>query len=154
LPTERPELHVRLAGTRDRRSIAECDPLVAPDIRRREVIDAAIAARRCWIAERSGAIEGYGVLTSGFFGRDFLELLFVAEAARRQGVGNAILDAIERARGGFQLFALAGEANEAMRNLLERRGYLPSGKIQNLVPGGTELVYLKLPDEPTAGNTR
>ena len=139
----RRDTQVRLAATRDRRAIAACDPNVAGDLHRLELIDAAIAARHCWVVERVGGIAGYGVLTTNFFARDFVELVFVAEAERRKGVGDAILDTIERARRAGRLFTSTNESNTAMRALLERRGYKPSGAIDNLDPEGAELVFVK-----------
>ena len=134
---------IRLAATRDRRSLALCDPRIVSDIHRRELIDAAIAARRCWVGELAGAIAGYGVVTTNFFGRDFLELVHVGEAARRKGVGNAILQTIEAACHSDRLFTSTNETNKAMRALLGQRNYRPSGTILNLDPGDPELVFVK-----------
>jgi GNAT superfamily N-acetyltransferase len=139
----RRDIAVRLAATRDRRAIASCDPRVAADLRRRELIDAAIAARHCWVVEKAGGIAGYAVLTANFFGRDFLELLFVAPEERRSGIGDAILDTVERARRGDRLFTSTNESNAAMRALLAKRFYEPSGTILNLDPGDPELVFVK-----------
>jgi GNAT superfamily N-acetyltransferase len=140
---QRRDIQVRLGATRDRKAIAACDLRIANDLNRRELVDAAIAARRCWVAELSGTVCGYGVLTTNFFRRDFVELLYVAEAARRKGVGDAILTAIERARHGDGLFTSTNESNVPMRALLERRGFRPSGTISNLDPGDPELVFVK-----------
>lgn len=139
----RRDFQVRLAATKDRRGISSCDPSIARNFHRRELIDAAIAARHCWVAERAGAVAGYGVLTTNFFGRDFIELVHVAEAQRSSGVGNAIFEAIEQAERADRLFTSTNESNAAMRALLEKRGYRPSGTIQNLDPGETELVFVK-----------
>src|SRR5215813_2564720 len=89
------EIRVRLAGTRDRRAFADIDPRVSTDLGRREIVDSAIAARMCWIAERSHKPVGYGILSRKFFGRDFIELLYVAEEERRKGIGIAVLRAME-----------------------------------------------------------
>jgi GNAT superfamily N-acetyltransferase len=140
------EIHVRLAATRDRRAIAGCDARVSADLHRRELVDAAIAARRCWVGELDGALAGYGVLTDNFFGRDFIELLFVAESARRKGIGEAVLQTIERARPSGRLFTSTTESNDAMRGLLAKRGYQPSGRIENLDPGDPELIFVRIPD--------
>lgn len=139
----RRDIAVRLAATRDRRAIAACDPRVASDLHRRELIDAAIAARHCWVVETAGGVAGYAVLTANFFGREFLELLFVAPEARRGGIGDAILETVERARRADRLFTSTNESNTAMRALLAKRGYEPSGTILNLDPGDPELVFVK-----------
>ncbi len=67
----------------------------------------------------------------------------MTESERRKGVGDAILETIERARRADRLFTSTGESNAAMRALLEKRGYKPSGTIQNLDPDDTELVFVK-----------
>jgi GNAT superfamily N-acetyltransferase len=139
----RRDIPVRLAATSDRRAIAVCDPRVGADLHRRELIDAAIAARHCWVVERGGAVAGYGVLTTNFFGRDFVELVHVAQAERRKGVGEAILETIERARRADRLFTSTNESNAAMRALLAKRRYEPSGTILNLDPADPELVFVK-----------
>lgn len=139
----RRDIAVRLAATRDRRAIAGCDARVGADLHRRELVDAAIAARHCWVVDRGDAVAGYGVLTTNFFARDFVELVFVAEEYRRKGIGDAILDTIERARRADRLFTSTNESNAAMRALLEKRGYKPSGRIENLDPGDSELVFVK-----------
>jgi ribosomal protein S18 acetylase RimI-like enzyme len=136
-------VQVRLAATRDRRAIAGCDPRVAGDLHRRETIDAAIAARHCWVGELNKAVAGYGVLSTSFFGRDFIEVVYVAEGARRFGVGDALLDTIERARHADRIFTSTNESNAAMRALLEKRDYKPSGTIQNLDADDPELVFVK-----------
>ncbi|HTT99819.1 MAG TPA: GNAT family N-acetyltransferase [Rhizomicrobium sp.] len=140
---QRREVQVRLAATRDRKPIAACDARVMHDLQRRELVDAAIAARRCWVAEHVGAVCGYGILTMNFFGRAFVDLLYVAEGARRKGAGDAILAAIEHAQHEDRLFTSTNDSNAPMRTLLERRGYQPSGNITSLDPGDPELVFVK-----------
>lgn len=103
----------------------------------------AIAARRCWVAEHDGAIAGYGVVTANFFNRDFIELLYVSEPMRRSGVGDALLETIERARTARRLFTSTNESNAAMRALLDRLNYRPSGTILNLDPDDPDLVFVK-----------
>jgi ribosomal protein S18 acetylase RimI-like enzyme len=149
------EVRVRLAGTRDRRAIATCDPRVTGDLHRRELIDAAIAARHCWVGERAGAVAGYGVLSTRFFGHDFIELIHVTADARRLGVGDALLETIERTRQGDRIFTSTNESNAPMRALLEKRGYEASGMIQNL-DADAELIFAKFRRraEPTDENTR
>jgi GNAT superfamily N-acetyltransferase len=137
------EIRVRLAGTRDRRAFSEIDPRISADLGRRETVDAAIAARTCWIAERNSKPLGYGILSRKFFSRDFVELLYVAEDERRKGVGAAILATIENTVMNDRVFTSTNESNAPMRALLEQCGYQPSGTIDNLDPGDPELVFVK-----------
>lgn len=137
------EIRTRLAGTRDRRTFGTFDPRAAEDLARRDLIDTAIAARRCWVAEGYGRVVGYGVVSRNFFHRDFIELIFVAEDARRTGAGSALLSTIERAVREDRVFTSTNESNEAMRALLSKRGYRESGRIENLDPNDPELVFVK-----------
>jgi ribosomal protein S18 acetylase RimI-like enzyme len=136
-------IETRHAGTRDRRAFAELDSAGGGDLARRTLIDAAIAARRCWVAEQVGQVVGYAVLTKNFFNRDFIELVHVVERARRCGVGSALLGAIEQAVRAGCIFTSTNESNAPMRALLERHGYMASGRIENLDPGDPELVFVK-----------
>lgn len=137
------EIKTRPAGTRDRRTILDLDPNAAKDLQRRETIDAAIAARRCWAAEGFGRVVGYGILSRNFFRRDFIELVFVAENARRTGAGGALLAAIERSVQADRIFTSTNESNAPMRALLQKSGYQPSGRIENLDAHDPELVFVK-----------
>src|SRR5271165_6975869 len=111
------DIRIRLAGMRDRRAFLEIDPLVASDLARRDAIDSAIAARRCWIADFAGQPAGYGLLSRNFFGRDFVDLLYVAEFVRRSGVGGAMLGAMESSCAAQALFTSTNESNKPMRAL-------------------------------------
>ncbi|MGN6148452.1 MAG: GNAT family N-acetyltransferase [Rhizomicrobium sp.] len=146
------EIHTRLAGTRDRRTLVALDPLAEKDLQRREAIDSAIAARRCWVAEGFGRVVGYGILSRNFFHRDFIEIVFVSEDARRTGAGAALLSSIERAAKDEKLFTSTNASNAAMRGLLFTRGYRESGRIDNLDPGDPEMVYVKFLERANAAH--
>ena len=83
------------------------------------------------LAEDSGRPVGYTVLGFGysleFHGRDaFVDELYVAEAARGQGIGSLLLDAAEmacRARGIKALHLESGHGNPRATALYERRGF-------------------------------
>ena len=137
------EIRTRLAGTQDRRAFGQFDERAAKDLTRRETIDAAIAARRCWVAEGFGRVVGYGILSKNFFHRDFIELIYVAEDARRTGAGAALLSAIERAVHEDRIFSSTNESNDAMCGLLTANGYKASGRIENLDAADPELVFVK-----------
>ncbi|MBS0276941.1 MAG: GNAT family N-acetyltransferase [Proteobacteria bacterium] len=148
------QITTRLAGTRDRRALVALDPMAEKDLQRRETIDAAIAARRCWVAEGFGRVVGYGILSRNFFHRDFIEIVFVPEDARRTGAGAAMLSAIERAVKEDRLFTSTNASNAAMRGLLFTCGYRESGRIDNLDPGDPEIVYVKFLERANAARAR
>lgn len=132
--------HARLAVAADLALLARVDRA------RADRIDAAIASGRCWAAELDGDLVGYAIVSREFFERDFVELLVVEPAARRRGAGDCLLSAIERAVGGDRLFTSTNESNAPMRALLAKRGWVPSGRIDNLDEGDPELVFVKFLD--------
>lgn len=83
------------------------------------------------VAEQEGQPVGYTVLGFGysleFHGRDaFVDELYVADAARGQGLGTLLLDAAEmacRARGIKALHLESGHGNPRATGLYERRGF-------------------------------
>ena len=87
---------------------------------------------------------GYGILSKNFFHRDFIELIYVAEDARRTGAGAALLSTIERAAHEDRIFTSTNESNAAMRALLDRAGWNPAGVVHYLDPGDPELIFVKL----------
>jgi GNAT superfamily N-acetyltransferase len=136
-------IKTRHAGTQDRRVLQTFDGGTANDLLRRAAIDAAIASRHCWVAESSGRVVGYGILSRNFFNRDFIERVFVAEDARRKGAGTALLSAMEKVIRDDRVFTSAHDANAAMHALLLKQGYRQSGSIENLDRDGAEQVFVK-----------
>ena len=96
-----------------------------------------------WIAEADGAPAGYAIVSKRFFSRPFIELLAIAPASRRQGLGTALMARCESAHHGEVLFTSTNEFNASMRALLAKAGYQASGTIYNLDPGDPELVFVK-----------
>ncbi len=93
-----------------------------------------MSARHCWVAERSGAFAGYGISRASFFGRDFVELLYVARDARQGWNRRRIAGRARHACRADRIFTSTSESNAPMRALLGKRNYLPSGTVLNLDP--------------------
>ena len=132
-----PAAHARIAVAGDAALLARVDPA------RRDRIGDAIARGRCWAAELDGRVVGYAIVSHEFFERDFIELLVIGAAHRRRGAGDCLLSAIERSIHGDRLFTSTNESNAPMRALLAKRGWLPSGRIENVDDGDPELVFVK-----------
>lgn len=98
-------------------------------------------------AERGGAPVGFAhVLLQGGFGRSsYLKLLSVDGAARSQGVGRALMAALEEAYGRPNgLFLLCTHTNADARRFYERLGYAQVGEVPDyLTPGLREVIYFK-----------
>ena len=75
-----------------------------------------------WIAERDGAIAGWGAIRG-----DVLEGLYTAPDHAGQGVGAALLDRLEALMRGRGIDAIRAEASSNARGFYLRRGYRPAG---------------------------
>lgn len=136
---------LRPAVESDAAAIAAIDAACgAPqDAHRATLIPALLAFGLSWVAEAEGAAAGYAIVSRRFFSRRFVELLVVAPAFRRQGLGVALMARCEAAGDDEVLFTSTNQSNAPMRILLAKAGYEASGTIYNLDPGDPELVFVK-----------
>src|SRR5437870_5591241 len=102
----------------------------------------SIEAGECHIAGRDSHPLGYGILNRAFFERAWIALLFVHEKHRREGIGNALLEHMERVCGEPRIWTSTELPNLPMQTLLKKRGYELSGVIENLQKNA-ELIYYK-----------
>jgi ribosomal protein S18 acetylase RimI-like enzyme len=114
---------------------------VSPD--RRSMIDRAIREARMLVVGGDGAVAGYGIIRHEFFGRSFLELIYIAESSRGKGLGPKLIRALEQQSRSTSLFTSTNQSNTHMQHVLESLGYEASGIIHNLDPGDPELVDVK-----------
>jgi ribosomal protein S18 acetylase RimI-like enzyme len=77
-------------------AVLDCDTLALTDVARREALERWIERDRCLVAEGNDGIVGFLVLEDDFFGYDFIALVSVRIAHRRQGVASRLLEAAER----------------------------------------------------------
>jgi GNAT superfamily N-acetyltransferase len=138
-----PSITIRRARRADLPALAAVDPLLVTEAGRADHIGELLDVGLSWLAEADGAAAGYVVVTRHFFGHPFVDLLVVAEAQRRQGIGGVLMGQVEDSHDGDRLFTSTNESNAAMRTLLAQRGYDVSGIIENLDPGDPELVFVK-----------
>jgi GNAT superfamily N-acetyltransferase len=98
-------IDVRPAKKTDVASVLQLDhqPERADDVRH------AVEGAHCLVAEITGELVGFCV-GGRFFGFDFLELLVVATAYRRQGVGTKLIEAWEKTAGTEKLFTSTNES--------------------------------------------
>lgn len=139
------DFHLRAATIADARLIAAIDQACeAPqDAHRAALIPELLKFGMSWIAEADGAAAGYAIVSRRLFSRRFVELLAVAPAFRRHGLGAALMDRCRAAGDGEILFTTTNQSNGPMRALLAKSGYEASGVIYNLDPGDPELVFVK-----------
>jgi GNAT superfamily N-acetyltransferase len=134
-------MQVRQGTPNDRDSIVAFDRIAQSDVNRATFIERALLSGACAVADQDGSVVGYAVLEYTFYNQGFVSMLYVAEPARRRGVGRALMREVGARCGTLKLFTSTNESNGPMRALLASLGYVPSGVIHNLEPGDPELVY-------------
>jgi GNAT superfamily N-acetyltransferase len=128
---------VRLATPSDLHAMQPLDPGRATRMR------GWIEDRQAYIAIDGGEAVGYAMMTQHFFDRAFIDLLIVAERARRRGIATAILRHLEAESPTAILWTSTNESNAPMRALLAAEGYIPSGMVEGLDEGDPELFFRK-----------
>ena len=134
---------IRAVSTQDLAMLAAVDPRLASDERHRVHIGELLGAGLSRAAVRGGAALGFAIVTRHFFGFPFVDLLEVAQAHRRQGVGIALMRHCEAAHDADRIFTSTNESNRPMRRLLAKADWQVTGLIENLDPGDPELVFVK-----------
>lgn len=134
---------IRSAQDGDADFMQALDALVPGRPRNRAWYDRALQSGEALVATLDGKFAGFAIHHRHFFERDFLSLLVVEPWCRRHGVASALLKAVEaRCRGG-DLFTSTNRSNTTMLTALQRWGFIPTGRIDNIDPGDPELVFLK-----------
>jgi GNAT superfamily N-acetyltransferase len=136
-------LELRRIGHADLDFLAEADPRLADGSAYRAHIGELLGAGMSWAAVIEGRALGFAIVTRHFFNFPFVDLLVVAEAARRGGIGSVLMARCEDDHDADRIFTSTNESNAPMRRLLETAGWQVSGKIDNLDPGDPELVFVK-----------
>ncbi|MDQ2705974.1 MAG: GNAT family N-acetyltransferase [Pseudomonadota bacterium] len=136
---------IRPAGADDLAALVDVDSFAQANAGRRDEIAHWVESGACFIAERDGEIVGYCVLTRNFFHSFFVELLMVHEPERGEGIGTEMLAyLVELVPPGEKLWTSTNASNAPMRRLVERLGFIESGRIDNLDEGDPELVFVRL----------
>ena len=139
-------IEVRPAGSGDIAALIAIDSYAQVNPERRIEIAVWVESGQCFVAERDGEPTGYCVLTKNFYHSFFIDLLMVAEAERRTGVGTGLIEhVIGLIPPGEKLWTSTNQSNAPMCTLLPRLGFIPSGQIDNLDDGDPELVFVRLP---------
>ncbi len=122
--------------------VAAADPQGFQSSSRQKLLRERLAQGDVLLAQSDAGVGGFAI-RGRFFGYDFLELLFVAPAHRRQGLGAALVADFEARRRSGRVFVSTNRSNGPMHALLGGAGYSRSGEIFNLDPGDPEVFYVK-----------
>lgn len=137
------DLQIRPGRLSDVGQIVALYPAAAAREGRVVAIRGLITTQAVTVADEGGHVRGLGVLEYTFFRHGFISLLFVAPGHRRRGIGSKLLLAMEQLCKTPKLFTSTNRSNQPMQSLLAKLGYEPSGVIENLDEGDSELVYFK-----------
>lgn len=120
------------------------DPFAQANKARQILLLESIRARIAWVLASGTALKGYAVLTRSFLQRPFVEVLYIAKEERRRGHGICLLARMEKlcVRYG-EVWTSTNRSNQAMRQLLNKRGFLRRGRVTGLDKGDPEIFYSK-----------
>ena len=123
--------------------LAEVDARLANDRSHRRFARRVLELGDSWLATIADCPVGYALVSRNFFDRPFVDTLVISPARRRQGIGAALLGRCAEAHEEDRIFTSTNTSNAAMRALLARELWLPSGRIDNLDADDPELVFVK-----------
>ena len=93
-----------------------------------------------FVAVDKNAAVGFVVWNHEFFSLPFIWLVVVSPAHRKKRIATALLDFVEARCEGKRIFSSTNLSNDAMRRILERRGYRRAGEV-DVDPGDPEIFY-------------
>ncbi|MEM9006107.1 MAG: GNAT family N-acetyltransferase [Cyanobacteria bacterium P01_F01_bin.86] len=137
------EYLIRQAVPDDISTLSDLDQIARGSPDRRAFIQDAVKNKRAWVVEIPDGIIGYGVISHRFFGRSFIDLIYIAETLRSSGYGPKLVAFLEGQSQSNDLFTSTNKSNSHMQHVLEKLGYERSGVIHNLDPDDPEIVYVK-----------
>ena len=102
--------------------------------------------REGYVVDVGKDVAGLALLRRHFLFGDYLELLAIAPARQRQGLGGTLLAHVERIVFGrsTNLFVCVSDFNAAARDFYRRHGFREVGPIHDLLmPGSSEILLRK-----------
>jgi ribosomal protein S18 acetylase RimI-like enzyme len=134
---------IRPAIDADIDQILRLDSSAEVDKSRHALVRSAIDRGECLVSLNNGIFVGYTIMNHGFFERGFVSLIYVDPTHRRHKVGSRLFDECENRCKSTRIFTSANESNLPMQRFLVSRGYVLSGKVQDLDEDDPELFYGK-----------
>lgn len=140
---------IRPATKEDLAQIEDLDHEMRGSSARQDAAVRAIEQGRALVVESGDSVIGYGIVHHEFYGRTFIDMVYLAEEARNRGWGQQLLSALEGLAVSAQIFTSTNESNRHMQHVLDKAGYHRVGRIEELDPGDPEIIYVKpLEDRP------
>jgi len=135
-------IEIRNSNPGDIDRLKQIDPL-SSSADRAAFIENAVSSGTAFAAVIDSEVVGYAVLDRSFFERPMIIMLIVEEKRRRCGIGNRLVEYLEKICEGAELWTSTNVSNTPMQRLLTKRGYKLTGFIDNLDPGDPEIFYFK-----------
>jgi GNAT superfamily N-acetyltransferase len=130
---------LRQAQQDDVSAIAAIDP-TGPG--RLEELRALVREHASLVAVEHDQIAGFLSRRPGhFYGRDFIDLLFVAPRWKRHGIARALTRAALQDAATSRVFTSTNQSNTPMRQLLRSEGWTLAGVLTGLDEGDPEHVF-------------
>ncbi len=139
-------MEIRKATREDIERLKQIDHLSHTEDRTR-YIQRVVSSGTAWVAVADTQVVAYAVLDNSYFERPTLAMLIVESQRRRSGIGEGLVEYLERICRGDELWTSTNVSNTPMQRLLATRGYQLTGFIDNLDPGDPELIYFKKLDK-------
>jgi len=107
-----------------------------------------VKSKLCVVADAGESILGYAMINHHFYDHSLIEKLGINEESEGRGVVEALISTLEQQSVSTKIFISANESNEAIKSLLLKLEYLPSGSIRNLFESDSdaELIFFKTLD--------
>ena len=102
-----------------------------------------ISSDSVYIAIVKRKVVAYAILNYSFYDNGWIEMLYVQQDFRCQGIGASLIRHLASKCRVPKLFTSTNQSNMSMQRLLAAQGFEPSGIIENLDEGDPELVYYK-----------
>lgn len=134
---------IRVAVAEDFYAIRNVDrEFVGDRLDRSSQISKAIDEMRCHIMSSDPTIQGFAISSHGTFkGMDFLDLVVVDPASRRQGIASLLIKNFQETCATTQCWTSTNQSNTAMISLLRKLGWQESDHIEELDPGDPDLFF-------------
>lgn len=154
--TSPPSISYRIARVTDLPRIITMVPKIGANAAHAAHFEHLLGQNRCWVAETdhvsdsqdtapgAALLVGVAIVSHYFYGRPFLEFVWVDASYRRGGIAYALVHQCEQHHTDDRIFTSTNTSNAPMRALLHKMGWIESGVIDNLDPGDPELVFVKL----------
>lgn len=134
---------IRLASITDADAIVAFDRVAVSEPSRVQFIHDQIGSSACYVAVIDAKVVGYAVLNYKFYNNGWIEMLYVHQQFRCQGIGSALIRHLVNKCYTPKLFTSTNQSNVPMQRLLAKLEFARSGFIENLDEGDPELVYFK-----------